>query len=212
MASGGIRRLGVGLAFAASLMIGAVAQAAGAVTADGPMAGDRTEGRAEAPVTVTAYLSPTCPHCAEWWLGDWPAFKAAYVDPGRVRMVWRELPTQPQQLSGAAILIARCAPEARYGEAIGAFMAGQAALYQTGQPAPWLQAGGRAAGLDSAAVEACLSNPANVEALNTRLALAQADGVTGTPSMLVDGERIADPSLAGLRAAVDARLVAPRAP
>ena len=198
--------------FAGALALGLFAGAVSAQAPDQALEGDRTTGRADAPVTVTAYLSPTCPHCADWFTSDWPAFKAAYVTPGRVRMVWRELPTSPQQLASAGIIIARCAPADRYEDVLQALMSGQEAMYATRQPGPWLQAAGQAAGLDQAGIDACLADEDNLADLNARLALAQADQVRGTPSMLVNGEKLADPHLASLRAAVDARLGASRAP
>ena len=46
-------------------------------------------GRETAPVTVIEYASPTCPHCAAFSNNVYPAFKAAYVDTGKVKFIVR---------------------------------------------------------------------------------------------------------------------------
>ena len=69
--------------------------------------GDRTLGSAAAPVTLTVYLSTTCSHCADWHTNDFPAFKARWVDTGKVRVAFRDLPTQPTLVSIAGAVKAR---------------------------------------------------------------------------------------------------------
>ena len=72
--------------------------------------GDRTLGSADAPVTLTVYLSTTCSHCADWHTRDFPAFKARFVDTGKVRVAYRDLPTPPRPAAIAGAVMARCAP------------------------------------------------------------------------------------------------------
>lgn len=192
------------VALALGLALGPAAAADAGTTQ--PIEGDRVAGQTAAPVTVVVYLSPTCPHCAAWWLEDWPAFKAAYVDPGKARMIWRELPTPPQDLAAAAIMLARCAPEDRYETALQSLMSGQAAMRDGGDVNGWLVAAGQAGGLTPEAMQTCLESEPNAQSLISRIELARADGVRGTPSLLVNGELLADHTLAGLQAAVDARI------
>lgn len=173
-----------------------------------PVEGDRVQGLATAPVAVVAYLSPTCPHCATWWLNDWPSFKAAYVDAGKARMIWRELPTPPQDAAAAAIMLARCAPEDRYEAVMQSLMSGQATMRDRGDINGWLVAAGTAGGLTPEIMQACLDSEENGRALMSRIELAHTDGVHGTPSVLVDGTLLEEPSLVALTAAVEARLAA----
>ncbi|HAJ02203.1 MAG TPA: thioredoxin, partial [Brevundimonas sp.] len=45
---------------------------------------DRTLGREDAPVTLTAYLSTVCSHCATWHEADFPEIKRRLIDTGQV--------------------------------------------------------------------------------------------------------------------------------
>ncbi|MCZ7595659.1 MAG: DsbA family protein [Hyphomicrobium sp.] len=64
-------------------------------------------GPIDAKVTVVEYASMTCGHCAHFSKDIWPAFKAKYVDTGKVRYVFREFPLD--NLAAAAAMLARCA-------------------------------------------------------------------------------------------------------
>ena len=70
-------------------------------------AADRSIGRADAPVTVVEYASFACHHCADWHEFVYPGFKARFIDTGQVRFVFRNLPTDPQEISlpGAALAL-----------------------------------------------------------------------------------------------------------
>lgn len=70
--------------------------------------GDMNLGDPKAPVHVVEYLSLTCPHCAHFHADVFPAFKAKYIDTGRVQLTIRELLTAPAQVAAAGFLMARC--------------------------------------------------------------------------------------------------------
>jgi protein-disulfide isomerase len=169
-----------------------------AQTVDPVRADDRTTGAVDAPVTLTVYLSTTCGHCARWHQDEYPAFKAKYVDTGKVRVVWRDLPTPPQRLAVAGMTMARCAPAERYEAALDALFKGQAIHLPQGQAREWLIAGGTAGGLSQAQMQACLSAE-NVAAAEARGEKALAEGVNSTPSFFIDGEAFA-PATPGLAA------------
>jgi len=80
------------------------------VIAPGPLE-EISVGRADAPVTVIKYASPTCPFCRTWQRDVYPKFKRTYIDTGRVRFVVREFPIGFQ--SGAATIAIRCAPTSK---------------------------------------------------------------------------------------------------
>lgn len=157
--------------------------------------GDRTMGAADAPVTLTVYLSTTCGHCADWHTRDFPAFKARWVDTGKVRIAYRDLPTQPREVALAGALMARCAPEDRYDSALDGLFRGQSRLRaQPGPPArqtviDWLSGGGAAAGLTSEQMNACFSSEASFREIEARAEQAFDDGVDSTPSFFVNGQR-----------------------
>src|SRR6187399_2973161 len=49
-------------------------------------------GKADAKVTIVEYASMTCPHCAHFHATTLPALKTKYIDPGKVRLIFREFP------------------------------------------------------------------------------------------------------------------------
>jgi protein-disulfide isomerase len=57
-------------------------------------------------VPIVEYGSVTCPHCAVFDRETWPKLKAAYVDTGKVRYIFREFSRNP--LDVAAFTLARC--------------------------------------------------------------------------------------------------------
>lgn len=174
--------------------------------------GDMALGAAEgAKVTVVEYASVTCPHCAAWQESTWPAFKAKYVDNDKVRYVFRELPTPPQNVATAGFLIARCAGDDKYFDVIHAIMASQAEWRAGVNPRDTLFRVGNGAGLSNAQVEACIRDPEALKAADERFRAAFKAGVTGTPAFFVNGTQVISPgeegaTLADLSRAIDAEL------
>lgn len=172
-----------------------------------PAEGDMALGAAEgAKVTVIEYASVTCSHCAQWQAQVWPTFKAKYVDTNKVRYVFREFPTQPVEVATAGFLVARCAGPDRYFDVVHELMARQAEMFSAASPRPLLLDVATKAGLSEAQFQACLSDKAAIEKLDARIKAGLAAGVDGTPTFFVNGEKVADPGLAGLSAKIDAAL------
>lgn len=163
---------------------------------------DRVLGRADAPVTVIEYASFVCSHCAHWHTTVLPSFKTRYIDTGQVRLVFRNLPTNPAQVAARAAGIARCAAPARFFDVASSFMTGQAAVIDGAPLADWYANGVTASGRTQAQIDACLADPATLDGIRAEIAGATAAGVQGTPSFFVNGRAVADTSLDGLSAAI----------
>ena len=166
-------------------------------------AADRVLGRADAPVTVIEYASFTCSHCAAWTNEVLPTFKARYIDTGKVRLVFRDLPTQPVQVAATAAAIGRCAAPEKFFDVAHHFMAGQAAAFASGDARDWYMGAIAVSGRTQPQIEACLAAPATGEALQHDVQAAVAAGVEGTPTFFVNGRRAADHSIETLSAAID---------
>ena len=203
MSAGVIRSLFLILALAVAPLSAPVA--ASAQTAAGPpavTASDRVLGRADAPVTVIEYASFVCSHCAHWHTTVLPTFKARFIDTGQVRLVFRNLPTNPAQVAARAAGVARCAVPAKFFDVASSFMTGQAAIIEGAPLADWYAAGVAASGRTQAEVDACLADPATLDGIRAEIAGATAAGVQGTPSFFVNGRAVPDTSLDGLSAAI----------
>ncbi len=188
--------------------LAAMATVAGCTAKSGGAAqGDMGMGAGEdAKVTVVEYASVTCGHCAVWNEEVWPEFKTKYVDTKKVRYVFREFPTPPQDIAVAGFLIARCAGPDKYFDVVHDIMASQKEWMAGVAPRTTLFRAAAAAGLSQEQTEACISDKAAIEEMSNRIKAGIDAGVTGTPTFLVNGAKVVDSSLSGLSEAIDAEL------
>lgn len=197
------RRAAMTLAAAAAAVTAAPAWAAQAPWPAAP--GDMSLGDPKARVHVVEYLSLTCPHCAHFNETVFPAFKARYVDKGRVYYTLRELLTPPENVAAAGFLMARCAGPAKYFAVVDQVLRSQARW--TREPIrPIFLEIAKQNGLTEAQLEACLVDALALAALDARIAHAvDIDRVNSTPAFFINGERMGGesvPTLAELSAAV----------
>ena len=160
-----------------------------------PMTGiepdDMTMGSPRARVTVIEYASASCPHCARFNNEVFPAFKAKYIDTGRVRYVFREFLTPPAELAAASYLLARCAGKDKYFRILDAVFHAQADIYATGELKTHFQKIAADNGIDETALKACMDDPVAQKALNERVErYAKRDGIDSTPTFLINGVRL----------------------
>ena len=70
-------------------------------------------GQTDARVTIIAYESMSCSHCADFHNNILPDIKSEYIDTGKVRFVFRDFPFNYPALAGSMIM--RCVPsDVRY--------------------------------------------------------------------------------------------------
>lgn len=193
---------------------GAMAMVAPAGASVKAAPGDMSLGSPKAPVHVVEYLSLTCPHCAHFHAEVFPAFKAKYVDTGKVYFTVRELLTPPANVAAAGFLMARCNGGTRYFQVVDQVFKSQAQWKPGVALKPLFLEIAKANGITEAQFEACLADERASAALEARLEYAtQTDKVTGTPTFFVNGALVpgADvPTLADLDAAI-ARAMKPAA-
>ena len=200
-----IRRLLLVLFAVAPLAALAPAAQAQAAAALPPVtAADRVLGRADAPVTVIEYASFTCSHCGHWNNEVFPDFKARFIDTGKVRLVFRDLPTDPQQYSMSAAMIGRCAAPGKFFDVAKSFFSGQAAL-AAGEGRAWFDNAIAVSGKSREEMQTCFSQQAAQAALVADIDAAIAAGVNSTPTFFVNGNRFAgDPTVGNLATAITA--------
>jgi len=168
--------------------------------------GDMGLGNPQAKVTVIEYASASCPHCAEFNNETFPAFKTKYIDSGKIHYVFREFLTPPVEVAASGFLIARCAGKDKYFSVLDAIYRGQQQMYQSGDYRGSLLRIAESAGLSEQQFNACTTDDAALKALNARVEQAtNKDGVTGTPTFVVNGTKMdGAPTLANLDAAISA--------
>jgi protein-disulfide isomerase len=201
-----------------ALVLAAAAFALGACGGNGNAAvsaEDMVLGQTNAPVTVIEYASTTCSHCAHFHETVWEQFKANYIDTGKVRFVFREFPTAPAPVAVAGFQVARCggANSEQYFERVGELFRTQPALFQSLQVDGGRQFFidfGASANLTQEQTLACISDVSGAERIRKTVEEGSAQfTITGTPTFILDGVKVTDPSVVtyeGLSRLVDAAL------
>jgi protein-disulfide isomerase len=161
-------------------------------------------GSPDATVKIIEYASFTCPHCRDFHETVYTSLKTDYIDTGKVQFEFREVYFDKYGLWAA--MMARCGGQLR-------FFGITDILYNTQQE--WaatddaaavlenLKRIGRTAGMDNAALDVCM-NDAMAQALVTQYQTnAEKDGVEGTPTLFINGEKHSNMSYADLKAIID---------
>jgi protein-disulfide isomerase len=166
---------------------------------------DMSLGDPQAKVTVIEYASASCPHCARFNNDVFPAFKAKYIDTGKIRYVFREFLTPPAEVAAAGFLTARCAGKDKYFSLLDAIYRGQQAMFESGDIRGSLLRIAQSAGLSESQFNTCVSDDTAIKALNDRVNKYIAAGIESTPTFVVNGKQlVGEQSLATMDAAIAA--------
>ncbi|HOT82466.1 exported hypothetical protein [uncultured Defluviicoccus sp.] len=148
---------------------------------------ERVLGAPDAPVTIVEYSSLTCPHCADFHIHTLPKLKAAYIDTGKVRFIFRDFPLDPRALSAA--MVARCVEPNRYFGFLEILFRDQETWAISDDPVRELKVRAKLAQLSEAAFNACLANEELAKAITDKAKQAhEQEGVRSTPIFFI-GDR-----------------------
>lgn len=202
------RRAMIALAAAATAaMTPALAQETTTATTETAVK-DFSLGSPDAKVKMVEYASFTCPHCATFHATTFKELKRDYIDTGKVHFTLREVYFDRYGLWAA--LIARCGGEMKYFGIHDILFDKQqewAASENPMQVVENLKTIGRSAGLEDAAMDACLNDTANAEALIKQFQTNfEADGVEGTPTLFINGTKHGNMAYADLKTIIEAEL------
>ena len=170
---------------------------------------EMTMGPEDADVTVVEYASFTCPHCATFHENQFKNLKADYIDTGKVHFIYRDV--YFDRLGLWASMVARCDGRDR-------FFGISEMLYD--QQRDWIGSGddpvqiannlrriGKVAGLEEDKLESCLTDSEKAQALVTWFeANAEADDITSTPTLIINGEQYSNMGYDELKAILDEEL------
>ncbi|MFV0493237.1 MAG: DsbA family protein [Pseudorhodobacter sp.] len=169
---------------------------------------DLVWGNPDASVTLIEYASYTCSHCANFHEAVFKPLKRDYIDPGKIKFIYREVYFDRPSLWAA--MVARCGGDMR-------ILGIQDMIYKNqrewaGASSPndmveQLRRYGRAAGLDDAQLDACLSDGAKAQAMVDKFEKeAEADGIDATPTLVLNGVKRSNMSYANLQKLLDEEL------
>jgi protein-disulfide isomerase len=152
---------------------------------------DMALGPADAKVTITEFASMTCPHCAAFNAETFPKIKAAYIDTGKVRYIFREFPLDIKAAAGS--MLARCIAngDAPKYFAVTDMLFRQQNDWVVKNTTETLTRIGKQAGMSQQQVETCLKD----QALLDKIAADQKYAsdvlkVDSTPTFFINGDRI----------------------
>jgi protein-disulfide isomerase len=151
---------------------------------------DMALGAPNAPVAIIEYAAATCPHCAAFNREVFPKIKAAYVDTGKVRYVFREFPLNIKD--AACSMLARSIAHddaGKYFAVVDVMFRQQDALVQ--KTTDTLKLIGRQAGLSAQAVEDCLKDEALLNKIKADRQYAEdVLKIERTPTFFINGDKI----------------------
>ncbi|MEO6840475.1 MAG: DsbA family protein [Bradyrhizobium sp.] len=152
---------------------------------------DMAIGPADASVTITEYASMTCPHCAAFNAEVFPKIKAAYVDTGKVRYIFREFPLDIKAAAGS--MLARCIAKddaSKYFTVVDLLFKQQNDWVMK-NTTETLTRIGKQAGLSQQGVEDCLKDQALLDKIAADQKYAtEVLKVNSTPTFFINGEVI----------------------
>ena len=179
--------------------------AAGAASAaPAYVTGEPSLGNPKAKIHVEEYGSLSCSHCAHFNNEVFPAFKKKYIDTGKVRYTLHEFLTDPANVAAIGFITARCAGADKYYQVVDGLFRRQAEIFAARNLRPVLLDVAKQAGLTEDQVNACVTDPANAEALDARVAAGEARGVDSTPFFFVNGAKVDGVTLEALDKAIAA--------
>lgn len=167
---------------------------------------DRVLGSADAPVTIIEYASMTCPHCARFHEMVMPTIKAEWIDTGKVKLIYRDLPTAPTNMAVAVAMITQCAPKDQYFPILGRLFKNQEKWMGAADPLSEIKRTVGLAGITPGDVDECLKKNDLGQAIQVRANQGtRLYGIQSTPTLVVDGARIeGEQSYSEIKKALDA--------
>ena len=180
----------------------------GAASAQTPHPGeerpdDRAIGEVDAPIRMVEYASVACPHCRSWYETVWPMVQDEFISTGEMRFIYREMLTGQPQLAAIGFMIADCAPEDQYFNALHLLFETQTEIFGLVQEqqstAPVYYRVANALGLSEEEANACIEDEAVQQRVLARHQQSVDDGAGGTPAFFINNYLLStDPTPDGL--------------
>jgi protein-disulfide isomerase len=150
---------------------------------------DHILGEANAPVTVIEYASTTCPHCGRWSNEVYPAFKAAYVDTGKVKFILR--PFIRDVPDAVVFMLAETAGAESYHNVLETYFKAQEQWAFVPAPKEPMLAIAKQLGFTDESFDAALTNQDLFNALEAMRTQALDEfKLEGTPTFYVNGKQL----------------------
>jgi len=149
-------------------------------------------GPEDAPVLVHEFADYQCPACAQFSTFGHPLIKERLIDQGLIRFVRYDFPlVNAHPHAFLASRAARCAGEQeRYWEYHDVLYGRQPTWSPMRDPSSEFLQYAELVGIDRRAFQQCLNSDQHAEEVTRNLRLGESLGVSGTPTLMVNGERV----------------------
>lgn len=144
-------------------------------------------GKPEAPVLIIDYSSLTCNHCAHFYLDVIPQIQKKYIDPGYVRIVFRDFPGDKVSLE--AHQIAWCKGEIKYLDFVKLLYSTQEKWLSAPDPIAALKSIVAQNGISAEQFDAALKNQELLEKIiSVRLEGQKKYKINATPTIIINAK------------------------
>ncbi|MFB5610754.1 MAG: DsbA family protein [Nitrosopumilaceae archaeon] len=177
---------------------------------------DPVKGDPNAPVTVVEFSDFQCPFCSRFYTQTLPALEENYIDTGKIKFVYRDLPLDNLHPNARpAHIAAECADEqGKFWEYHDVLFSNQGEWNKLSSVdlSTQLNEYATSMGLNSASFDSCLSSKSMADEVQADYLHATQYGATGTPTFFIGTEKDGFIKLVGaqpfsaFQAAIDAQL------
>lgn len=174
----------------AALPASSVGTAAPGSGAPSPVAGGLALGSATATVQIDEYGDFQCTSCEAFFQGVEPQLKAAYIDTGKVRLVWHDFPWIGQESLDAANAARCAADQGHFWDYHDLLYRSQGAENSGAFSKAHLEGFAAQLGLDTTRFNGCVNAGTHLAAVQADLATAASSGFPGTPTFVIGGQKI----------------------
>jgi protein-disulfide isomerase len=171
-------------------------------TASGIRVSANVMGQSNAPVTIEEWADLQCPACRQFAVGTEPQLRTAYIATGKVRFVFHHLAFIGQESIWAGEAVECAGEQNRFWDLHDRLYAVQGGENSGTFSKANLEKIAGDIGL-GAGFNACLESDRYLQRVTDDTKAGQAKGVNATPTLFVNGRKLADVSIDGLRAAID---------
>lgn len=172
-------------------------------TVDIDYSGNPHVGDPAAPAKVAIFFDFLCPHCATFSESVTPVLKSEFVDSGEAALYFLNFPVVDPRVSREIAVVGECVYE-QGNELFTALepilMRGQRDLRSQADAIDMALA--YSPDLDGGALRDCVAEGEAAKRVDADMDAVKALGLTGTPSVAVNGKVVANPSLANIRQAI----------
>lgn len=169
------------------------------------VADDYILGNSDAAVTLVEYASVSCGACAAWHRSVYPELKSQYIDTDKIKYVFRPFPAGEPQMAQAGHKLALCADRTKFFKNIKLQFDRQQQIMEMGRRPNGLRQAyvslAKASGLSEEQFISCMADPEITDRYDAFIDLGVDQGVTGTPTVFVNGKRV-DSDFDSIQAAI----------